>query len=156
MAKAEDYRLLIEQEWADLHHSRLQEWTALGIVTGAHLGLIQLAKFAIDIKVQISIGVIVTTASAIGAILSILGTLMTCRHRQLMRIKLGWIYDAEFRLGLIKSETNPDGVIPESAIMLNPMEWRGLSLPRLLSTSGLILCFYTVFLFLDIAVIACI
>ncbi len=39
MARKEDYRLIIEREWADIHHSRVQEWTCLGVVTGTHLGL---------------------------------------------------------------------------------------------------------------------
>ena len=154
MAEPEDYRLLIEREWADIHHSRIQEWTALGVVAGAHLGLIQLANLAIDAKDGISIAAIKTVAVVIGAVLSILGALMTCRHRQLMRIKLGWIYDAELKLGLIKSATNPDGVIPENAQMLASVEWWGLSLPRPLSTSGLILWLYIVFLLLDFVVIA--
>ncbi len=154
MAEAESYRSLIEQEWADIHHSRVQEWTALGIIVGAHLGLIQLTKIFIDLKVSLSISSIGISASIIGAILSILGALMTCRHRHLMRVKLTWIYDAEFQLGLIKSDKNPNGVIPENALMLAPIEWRGLSLPRLLSTSGLIFSFYLVFFIIDLIVIA--
>jgi len=54
MNEPENYRLLIEREWADLHHSRVQEWTALGVVAGAHLGLIQLASFAVNEKIGIN------------------------------------------------------------------------------------------------------
>ena len=38
----DDYLKFIELEWADFHHSRLQEWTAFGIVAGIHLGIITL------------------------------------------------------------------------------------------------------------------
>ena len=153
MAEREDYRLIIEREWTDLHHSRVQEWTALGVVAGAHLGLIQLASFAINGKTGLDPGVVVNIAGVLGAVFSVIGALMTCRHRKLMQVKLGWIYQAELQLGLIKTEENPSGVIPSSAEMQSEVEWRGLSLPRLLSTSGLILCFYVMFFLLDIFVI---
>ncbi|NQV22187.1 MAG: hypothetical protein HQ511_12305 [Rhodospirillales bacterium] len=150
MAEPEDYQLLVEREWADLHHSRVQEWTALGVVAGAHLGLIQLSKLAID--VELSTVTILTVATMTGALFSILGALMTCRHRRLRIVKLGWIYDAELHLGLVKTADTPKGVIPENAKMLSPVEWKGLSVPRLLSTSGLILAFYAVFFAVDISV----
>ncbi len=153
MTKPESYRLLIEREWADLHHSRVQEWTALGVVAGAHLGLIQLASFAINERVQIDPQIIVHIAGVFGTILSIIGALMTCRHRRLMQVKLGWIYQAELNLGLIKTDENSNGIIPSSTEMQSKVEWGGLSLPRLLSTSGLILCFYAMFFYIDIAVI---
>jgi len=149
----EDYRLLIEREWADLHHSRIQEWTALGVVAGTHLGLIQLASFAIKENIGLGAGVIVNMAGIFGAVFSIIGALMTFRHRRLMKKKLGWIYQAELHLNLIKTDQNPGGIIPESAKMKSNVEWQGLSMPRCLSTSGFILCFYAMFLFLDISVI---
>jgi len=31
----------VHNEWTDIHHSRVQEWTALGVVAGIHLGLAQ-------------------------------------------------------------------------------------------------------------------
>jgi hypothetical protein len=153
MAEPENYRLLIEREWTDLHHSRVQEWTALGVVAGAHLGLIQLASFAINEKIGLNPWVIVNIAGIFGTVLSIIGALMTCRHRRLMQVKLGWIYQAELHLGLIQTDENPSGIIPSSAEMQSKVEWQGLSIPRLLSTSGLILCFYAMFFFLDIFVI---
>ena len=153
MPKAEDYRLLIEREWADLHHSRIQEWTALGVVAGAHLGLIQLVKLAAD-ATNLDLGTLTILAGLVGVIFSLLGALMTCRHRRLMEVKLGWIYQAEEHLGLIKTDENPMGVIPEDVIMKADFKWRGLSLPRLLSTSGLILCFYAAMFVVDVIVIS--
>jgi len=76
---------------------------------------------------------------------------MTCRHRQLMKVKLGWIYQAEEHLGLIKTPGNEkDGIIPEDAKMKAPLEWKGLAFPRILSTSGIILFFYLILLAIDI------
>lgn len=149
MPVPEDYRLLIEREWADLHHSRVQEWTALGVVTGAHLGLIQIVKIAHEASIPVSASTLVILASIIGALFSILGALMTCRHRQLMKIKLGWIYEAEEHLGLIKTKGNENGIIPEDDKMKVQHEWKGLALPRLLSTSGLMLFFYLILLIID-------
>ena len=151
MPTPDDYRLIVEREWADLHHSRIQEWTALGVVTGAHLGLIQLVKLAKEASISISTPNLVVFASIIGALFSILGALMTCRHRQLMKVKLGWIYEAEVHLGLIKTPGNEnEGIIPEAAKMKIPLEWKSLSFPRILSTSGIILCFYLTLLAIDI------
>ena len=153
MPSPEDYKLLIEREWADLHHSRVQEWTALGVIMGTHLGLIQLVKLAIDAQVPVQASTLIGGASVIGALFAILGALMTCRHRHLMKIKLGWIYEAENYLGLIKTKANPRGVIPENAKMSVPVQWRGLALPRLLSTGGLMLCFYLLLLVIDTLVL---
>jgi uncharacterized membrane protein len=150
MPKREDYHLLIEREWADLHHSRAQEWTALGVVTGAHLGLIQLVGLAEDASLPLGRGTLVIVAGVLAGVFCILGGLLTCRHRQLMKVKLGWIYEAERRIGLIKTKDNPKGIIPENAKMDNRVEWRGLAIPRLLSTSGLILSFYTILFLVDV------
>jgi hypothetical protein len=150
MPKREDYHMLIEREWADLHHSRAQEWTALGVVTGAHFGLIQLVGLAEDASLPLNRGTLVIIAGALAGLFCILGGLLTCRHRQLMKVKLGWIYEAERRIGLIKTKDNPKGIIPENAKMETPVAWGGLALPRLLSTSGLIFSFYTILLIVDI------
>ena len=85
MPLPEDYRVLIEREWVDLHHSRVQEWTALGVVTGAHLGLIQLVNLVSDASGPVPI--VAGFSGFFAAAFSILGALMTCRHRQLMKVK---------------------------------------------------------------------
>lgn len=151
MTDKSDYRLLIEREWADIHHSRIQEWTALGVVTGVHLGLMQLVKIVKESSVSISTPKLIIFACIIGALFSILGALMTCRHRQLMKVKLGWIYKAEKHLKLVKTPGNEnEGIIPEEAEMETPLKWKSLALPRLLSTSGIILFFYITLLTIDL------
>lgn len=147
----QDYRLLIEREWADIHHSRVQEWTALGVVTGAHLGILQLLIFIQDLSVPVPFPILAVIGLVLGIAFAIIGVLITCRHRQLMRVKLNWIFQAEDKLDLIKDEDNPDGIIPRSAEMQRSPDWRGLMLPRFLSTSWLILCLYSLLAFLDLA-----
>lgn len=147
----EDYRILIDNEWKDIHHSRIQEWSALGVITGAHLGIITLLDFAKDSAESINFQLIAWVGILTGIFFSAIGIFMTMRHRRLMIIKLDWIYNAELKLGLIKTDKNPDGVIPE--IQLDPKSrksWRGLVFPRLLSTSGLITLFYFALILLDV------
>ena len=81
---------------------------------------------------------------------SILGGLITLRHRRLMRVKLFWIFEAEDRLGLIKDPENPGGIIPREDAEQFPVKWRGLSMPRVFSTSFLILAFYGLLLAIDV------
>jgi hypothetical protein len=146
-----DYRLLIEREWDDIHHSRGQEWTALGVVTGAHLGILQLLVFVHGLTISLPFRLLAIVGSALALIFGLLGILMTCRHRRLMYIKIDWIAQAEEALGLLKTEHNPAGIIPPPLSMKKPSpEWRGLMLPRFLSTSWLILCMYLMLGILDL------
>jgi len=147
----EDYRLVIERAWADIHHSRIQEWTALGVVTGSHIGILQLIKTLRESSSDLSFPLIGIIGACTAGLFAIFGALMTLRHRHLMRIKLRWIYSAEEKLGLILNQENEMGVIPANAKMETPLGWRGLAIPRVLSTSFLILCFYILLLILDIA-----
>jgi len=146
----EDYRLLIEREWADIHHSRVQEWTALGVVTGAHIGILQLIRLLHQANTAFSFSTIAIIGSFTAALFAIFGVLMTCRHRHLMKIKLGWIYTAEEHLGLVHTAKNTKGIIPENAEIKVSREWKRLALPRPLSTSWLILCFYILLLLIDV------
>jgi hypothetical protein len=149
--EAADYRLMIQSEWADIHHSRGQEWTALGVVTGAHLGILQLLIFVRDLNVPIPFQFLAMIGSAMALVFSVLGILMTCRHRRLMYIKIDWIARAEDALGLLQTKRNPAGIIPPPPSMEKPSPaWRGLMLPRFLSTSWLILCIYLMLGLLDV------
>ena len=101
MKKEEDYRLIIKHEWADIHHSRVQEWTCLGVITGAHFGIIkglQVIKGLGD-KAAVYFDVFSMVGLIMAMLLCVLGLLMTCRHRTLMIIKLDWIFQAEEHLG---------------------------------------------------------
>lgn len=146
-----DYREFLEREWTDLHHSRVQEWTALGVVTGAHLGLLQLVLLVRDFSLPVSLFLIVAGAAALGILFATLGILMTLRHRRLMAIKIRWIYRAEDALGLVEGEQSPGGIVPRNPAFDEPVRWAGLMLPRFLSTSWLILSFYLLLWLLDAA-----
>ncbi len=147
----EDYRMLIECEWADLHHSRSQEWTALGVTTGAHLGILQLIVMSMETTLPIANSIIVIGGAVIGIIFAITGALMTMRHRNVMLVKLSWIFKAEDALGLIEGEDCPKGVIPRRREIPPAPAWNALALPRLFSTSFLIIQFYLLLILLDIA-----
>jgi hypothetical protein len=142
----------IQTEWADLHHSRVQEWTALGVVAGIHFGLAQAADFAEAKLPGVAPAMVVLVASLLGGAFAVLGILITLRHRHLMNVKLRWIYEAEDRLGLVKHKDNPAGILPKDDVMAMPRRWVGLSAPRPLSTGGLMIGFYALLLLLDLLV----
>ncbi len=137
----EDYRFLIEREWADIHHSRLQEWSALGVVAASHFALFQLFDFASKFAPS-QVSAVAMAGLSFGVLFSLLGVLITCRHSHLMRTKLTWIFEAEDHLGLIKDAENPGGIIPRALKAPKPSERVRLALPRPLSTGGLIICLY--------------
>ncbi|HEU0299592.1 MAG TPA: hypothetical protein VFR37_09065 [Longimicrobium sp.] len=147
----ETLRAFIQTEWADLHHSRLQEWTALGVVAGVHLALMQLVSFLADERAAIDSRVLVFLACAIAAAFAVFGILITWRHRHLMKVKLHWIYQAEDRLGLIGDSEHP-GIIPRADAPTRSYPWRGLAAPRPLSTGGLVTGFYLLLIAVDVLV----
>ena len=149
----EDYRFLIDAEWKDIHHSRMQEWTALGIVAGAQVGIITLLNSLKAPVAGVSLATLVLFTTITGILFSLIGVFLTMRHRQLMIIKIGWILKAETKLGLIFNKKNPEGIIPHQELDIKKKKnWRGLALPRLLSTSGLIMLVYCSFILLDILI----
>jgi hypothetical protein len=142
---------LMELEWRDIHHSRIQEWSALGAVTGAHIALFQTPRILAEAGFSLGVGPAEALGCALGALFAIIGALITGRHRNLMQHKLRWIYDAEVLAGLVRTAQTPYGVLPKSIAMVEEPKWRGLSFPRFLSTSGLMLSFYLTFLTFDLA-----
>ena len=152
----ENYKFLIENEWKDIHHSRVQEWSALGVITATHIGLVQIVEQLNAIEKIVNIfPYLLTISCLLGFTFCILGILMTCRHRNLMWIKLNWIFEAEEKLGLIKSNENIDGIIPKDFKMgknINKKElvWNKLMWPRFLSTSWLIIFFYMILALIDL------
>ena len=63
------------------------------------------------------------------------------------------IFQAEEKLGLVfDDENNPHGIIPREGSPTKKHNWKGLSRPRLLSTSGLIVGFYSVLIVVDVLI----
>lgn len=149
--KPETYRGFINRGWSDIHHSRLQEWSALGIVTGIHLGIVHLLKFINGLSPSFPFENTAVFGCASCIVFSVLGALLTCRHRRLMRVKLSWIYQAEEKLGLVRKHDEPDGIIPENKELGKDVKWKGLMWPRFLSTGWLMLCIYAFLIILDIS-----
>lgn len=141
----------VANTWADIHHSRVQEWSALAAVSATHLALTQVPKITQEMKLGVDDSKLVLALVVIGVLFSVAGALVTCRHRTLMQIKLGWIADAEDLLGLTMRDGNRYGVVPPPARMRQAKSWRGLSMPRMFSTSWLMLCFYVLYVVSDVA-----
>jgi hypothetical protein len=168
----ENYRFFIENEWKDIHHSRIQEWSALGLIAAIHIGLVQLLKLLNETNsYEIQIDFLIPICCFIALIFSSFGVLMVCRHRRLMWIKLNWIFEAEEKLGLIKNSDNPNGIIPEDYRMkkyskvdyemqINKEKvsnskktiWNKLMWPRRLSTSWLMVMLYIIFGIIDFGI----
>ena len=70
-----------------------------------------------------------------------------------MKVKLNWIYQAEERLGLIKTSSH-DGIVPHDEALTAAKSWKGLAFPRPLSTSGLTVDFYALLVAVDLIAIA--
>ena len=150
----ESYRMLIENAWRDLHHSRVQEWSALGVVAGAHFAILQAIRIIPEGTPWLDGGNAVLFGAIVAAGFAMFGAMITLRHRRLMRVKLNWIFLAEDQLGLIFDSDHPFGIIPRDESPQERVSWKGISRPRPLSTSALILGFYVLLLILDIGVIA--
>lgn len=150
---AEAYHVFMEAEWRDVHHSRLQEWSALGVVVGAHFAIFQVVKVVREIAPEIGVQLYVLVGAIVAGLFAAFGGLITMRHRHLMRVKLYLIFQAEDRLGLIKDDQNTLGIFPREIAPKEPGSWDGLSWPRPLSTSGLILSFYLLLLLLDLTAV---
>ena len=161
--EGEDYRMLIENAWKDLHHSRLQEWSSLVVVAGVHLAAIQIVRYSDELKNLISVQYLSTTAFAIGTFFALIGAAITCRHRKIMSTKMSWIKDAEKKLGLMKPEQNNDAeekldlMKPEQNNygIINPKDVKVPSIrPRFGSVSFFILMFYVIFVIVDMVIIS--
>jgi len=152
--KAEDYRMLVENSWKDLHHSRLQEWSSLGVVTGVHLVAIQIVRYSDKIRDLIPGIYLLSIAFAIGILFALIGAAITCRHRKIMSTKMNWILDAESKLGLMKTEKNVWGIIEDKQVDIQEaMSNDRYMVPRVGSVSFFILVFYAIFVLFDIIII---
>jgi hypothetical protein len=152
--KAEDYRMLIENAWKDLHHSRLQEWSSLGVVTGVHLVAIQIVRYSEELRVLIPSRNLPAIAFAISILFALIGAAITCRHRKIMSTKMNWIWDSEIKLGLMKTEKNNYGIIEAKNVNIQrAMSTDRFMLPRIASVSFFILVFYVIFVLIDLIII---
>jgi hypothetical protein len=151
--ESDDYRLLVTSSWSDIHYARGQDWRALLVVAGVHVGVLQALHTAKDMAFPFSFPWLTASAGVLAFVFVVIGILVTCRHYRLMRIKLGWIYLAESRLGLVKAEENTDGIIPPEFKMEDQVPWKGLRWPRAFSASWLIICFYFLLALVDVAAV---
>ena len=122
----DDYRLVITDAWQDIHHSRVQEWSSLGVVIAIHVAIIQLLDFLNNDANNFKVTMII--AGLIGVMFAIIGIGITNRHRILMIKKMNWITLAEYKLGLLidihkelSENINNKGVIPLENTMITKL-----------------------------------
>ena len=156
---------LLNSEWQDIRHSRMQEWTALGVVTGSQIAILQIQMFIKEMGISLPTSKMAIAGSVLGIFFSIIGAIITCHHRKIMNNKIKWIFASEFYLGLVKKTGNVTaenklpkdyrGIIPDNVMESLPMRQQ-LALPPLCSTSCLILMFYILFIIFNlILLISC-
>lgn len=143
---------MMKLQWADIHHSRLQEWSGLGVVAGAQIAITQIPKFLKETDVALLPTATAVVGFLVGIAFAIIGVLITCRHRRLMEKKFNLLFKIEGQLGLVITDDNPAGIIDKDARMPYDADpHKVLSRPRALSTSGLILTFYALFFLFDLS-----
>lgn len=141
---------LIEYEWKDQHHSRIQEWSALGVVTGAHVALTQLPKIFIDSGTATPSPSVIQAGLSCCIIFTIVGFLITCRHRYLHDKGRDWIKELTASLSFNSKQPQINFLHrPFPEVLVRP-DMNGLKFPRRLSTGWMILVFYVLFLVADI------
>ena len=136
----ENYRLVIEDSWRDIHHSRNQDWTALGVVFGAHVGIFKFLEYYMSKPSPSNVDLFYILGGIAGIVLSVIGALIAYRHRSLMKLKMEWITASEKKLGILKSPENPSGII-------EPKKYRGVSI------SWLIISIYILLVIADLFII---
>lgn len=108
----ESYRFICDNSWKDIHHSRNQDWTALGVVFAVHIGIFKMfgyLKDELDKNFQSEYYII---GGLIGMLICGFGYMISKRHKNLMTKKLSWIKEAEKRIGLLHDNNyNPDGIV---------------------------------------------
>jgi hypothetical protein len=88
----------LEYTWKDIHHSRLQNWTGITIVTTFHIGILKLTEYFLDNKAFNE--TLKITLFTFGSLFCLIGFLITRVHQKQLYKKLGWIKAAEEKLGL--------------------------------------------------------
>ena len=152
-ASKKDYRLFIEQAWKDIHHSRVQEWSALGLVITLHYSIITITMILINKKQYniTSMEYIVLSAPIVNIIYAIIGILITMKHRTIMNRKIAAIKHAECKIGLIKSKDNMYDIInPIENMRAEKIILNAFTIPGYKSVSGLLVMAYSMLIILDI------
>jgi hypothetical protein len=174
--KREDYRMVISDAWKDMHHSRVQEWSSLGVVSAMHVAIIQLLNFISKNNTGgnqnlTSYSYIIFFAGIIGIFFALIGIGLTYRHRKILITKLNWITIAQYKLGLMiditktfSDSVNEKGVIPLEQTMIDKIKLYekeinkekgkrkysfGINSIRRWSTSSLMIAFYFALILLD-------
>jgi hypothetical protein len=163
----DDYRMVMDHAWRDIHHSKLQEWSSFGVITATHVGIAQLLNLFKSNPGSMS--VVIVIAALIGIVFAVIGTGITHRHRKLVVTKMSWITMAQYKLGLMidishqfSDEVNDKGVILLDQPMIDNLRLYEnevnrstrpgkdrYKLVRRRSTSSLMFAYYLLLILLD-------
>lgn len=92
----ESTRHYIEYTWKDIHHSRLQNWTAITVVTAFHIGILKIIEFYMNDQPRIDLFILMLT---FGALFCLVGFLITRKHQNQLYKGLKSIRMAQIQLG---------------------------------------------------------
>jgi hypothetical protein len=95
----ESTRHFIDYTWKDIHHSRLQNWTGITVVTAFHIGILKIIDL---LRVNNHLMCINRILLGFGAAFCLIGFLITRIHQQQLYKKLDWIINAEKSLKTIR------------------------------------------------------
>ncbi len=100
----------IKIQWADIRHSRLQEWSALGIIAGVMYAFAQLDPSETVPRILLS---------SLGFICALIGASMTWQHYWIFRTKIRVISKQEIGIGIDKypGEKRSKAIIPVQLLM---------------------------------------
>ena len=79
----------IKLQWDDIHHSRLQDWSYIGVIAGVLYAIVNIQKP--DLRIGLSL---------LGLLSSVLGDSMAWQHYQIFIDKLIVIEKMEYKLGI--------------------------------------------------------
>ena len=100
MASDESARNFIDYTFRDIHHSRLQNWTGITVVTAFHFGILKISEYLMNNnKYSCEIKFILFSS---GALFCLIGFMITRVHQRQLYEKLQSIKNAEVTLDTYK------------------------------------------------------
>jgi hypothetical protein len=98
----------LDYTWKDIHHSRLQNWTGITVVSAFHFGIFKSIEYLLN-KNLFSQNIKITMF-IFGALFCLLGFLITRKHQSQLYDKLDWIRESEKKLKIDKINYNSNKV----------------------------------------------
>ena len=88
----------LDYTWKDIHHSRLQNWTCITVVTVFHIGILKILEF--NFSKNIIDPLFLKLLLIAGALYCLVGYLIVMKHQFQLWGRLKWIRKAQHKLSL--------------------------------------------------------